>query len=145
MRVQAPVIAIALLSVGATVGLISLLHRLGWGKPVHGLQPELPLRPTEVVQVAVLNACGQPGLARRTMEFLRRYGVDVVEIGTLDSLVPHSALYEHLGELRAAHALARLLGLPEHAVHHRSDSTLYRHCTIVIGADYHQLRPFAAR
>lgn len=133
---------VAVLSVCVVVGFASVVHRLlvrAQGKPA-----ERP-RPGEAIQVRVLNACGYPGAARRTMEYLRHRGIDVVEIGTADTLLSHSVVWDHVHPPGFARYVARLMGIADSLVLARPDSSLLVHCSLILGLDVLQLRPFVSR
>ncbi len=98
----------------------------------------------EQIQVNVLNGCGQDGIARRTMDYLRARGFDVVEItnfGRFD--VDRSFVIDRVGDTLSAAKAAYALGIPDSLVTADIDSTLYLRCSIVLGRDYAALRPFA--
>jgi hypothetical protein len=139
------VTVVALLSLWVLLGSASLLHRLVVGKEKLVLAPQERLLPSETVQVRILNACGYPGAAQRLMQYLRRYGVDVVEIGTMAELMPRSCVWDHVGAPRYARSIARLVGIPDSLVQTRLDSSLFLHCSVVLGLDVLRLEPFARR
>ncbi len=97
----------------------------------------------EQIQVNVLNGCGQDGIARRTMDYLRARGFDVVEITNFDRLdVDRSFVIDRVGDTLSAAKAAYALGIPDSLVTSDIDSTLYLRCSIVLGKDYAVLRPF---
>lgn len=98
----------------------------------------------EQIQVNVLNGCGQDGIARRTMDYLRARGFDVVEITNFDRMdVAHSFIIDRVGDTLSAAKAAYALGIADSLVTADIDSTLYLRCSVVLGKDYATLRPFA--
>ena len=86
----------------------------------------------DVIQVEVRNACGEPGIAGRTREYLREYGFDVVEVVVID----------RSGDLRAAQNIARVLGIPEDRVIQEIREAYYLDASVHLGQDFASLRPF---
>lgn len=95
-----------------------------------------------VIQVNVLNACGETGLAAKVMEFLRLRGFDVVEIGNYPKKEEKSFVLDRLGDLRSARKVAYAMGIPDSLVVSAVDSTLFVRSTIVVGKDFPLLKPF---
>ena len=95
-----------------------------------------------VIQVNVLNACGETGLAAKVMEFLRLRGFDVVEIGNYPKKEEKSFVLDRLGDVRSARKVAYAIGVPDSLVVSALDSTLFVRSTVVIGKDFPLLKPF---
>ncbi len=95
-----------------------------------------------VIQVNVLNACGETGLAAKAMEFLRLRGFDVVEIGNYPKKEEKSLVLDRLGDLRSARKVAYAMGIPDTLVVSAVDSNLFVRSTVVIGKDFPLLKPF---
>jgi hypothetical protein len=95
-----------------------------------------------VIQVNVLNACGETGLAAKAMEFLRLRGFDVVEIGNYPKKEEKSFVLDRLGDLRSARKVAYAMGIPDTLVVSAVDSNLFVRSTVVIGKDFPLLKPF---
>lgn len=95
-----------------------------------------------VIQVNVLNACGETGLAAKVMEFLRLRGFDVVEIGNYPKKEEKSFVLDRLGDVRSARKVAYAIGVPDSLVVSAIDSTLFVRSTVVIGKDFPLLKPF---
>ncbi|MEN3027096.1 MAG: LytR C-terminal domain-containing protein [Chlorobiota bacterium] len=138
-------LATLLLGGFVALGSVSLVHRWTLAAGPLSLRTEERLLPGETLQVRILNACGYPKAARRMMEYLRRSGIDVVEIANAEVVMAHSAVWDHVGSQRLARYVARLAGLPEAAVLSCPDSNLYVHCSLVLGLDILQTMPFASR
>lgn len=94
------------------------------------------------IQVEVLNAAGESGLARTVTNYLRDKGVDVVDIGTYrEREFDNSIVIDRANNYRAAEAVAKVLGLPPERIVSKADSRLYLDVTVVIGKDYTMLTP----
>ncbi len=97
----------------------------------------------DVIQVEVRNACGEPGIAGRTREYLREYGFDVVEVGDHSTQdLERSVVIDRSGDLRAAQNIARVLGIPEDRVIQEIREAYYLDASVHLGQDFASLRPF---
>lgn len=92
------------------------------------------------IQVNVLNACGEPGLAAKVRNQLREVGFDVVEIGNYNTNIEESIVIDRLGDKLSSFKVSRALGINENSITQEIDSSLYLRSTVVIGADYKKLR-----
>lgn len=98
----------------------------------------------DILQVEVRNATTVEGLAGRTRTFLREAGFDVVEAGNYRQRdVPHSFVIDRVGNLEQAQRVAQSLGIGEDRVTQDIRDDLLLDATVVIGADYSTLPPFA--
>lgn len=95
-----------------------------------------------VIQINVLNACGETGLASKVKEFLRLRGFDVVEIGNFTSTEEKSFVLDRIGDMRSARKVAYAVGIPDSLVVSSIDSTLYLRSTVIIGKDFASLKAF---
>lgn len=135
---------------GATLFLVgSLIVRLFIYPPVSTQAQDVSTGKTVVIQLNILNGNGTNGIARQTMDFLRARGFDVVEIenytdssGKVFHNVQESFVIDRLGDTAAAAAVAASLGIPPARISKGIDSSLYIHCSVVLGADFSQLEPF---
>lgn len=93
----------------------------------------------ESIQVNVLNACGESGLASKTRKYLRKRGFDVVEVGNYGGILAKSIVIDRLGDKRSALKTAYALGINDSLVYQNIDSTLYLRNTVIIGKDYKSL------
>lgn len=128
---------------GVTLALVYAMV-VRFAAPQMGLDvgPEPRPSTTDIVQVEVLNGAGVSGLAREATEYLRSQGFDVVDVGNA-APTRTSHVLDRVGDPESATRVAQALGLDRDAV--RPDSGAYfLDCTVVIGQDYQQLRPFAA-
>lgn len=94
------------------------------------------------IQLNVINASGQQGIAKKTMNYYRERGFDVVEISTADTLSNISYVIDHLSDTISARNVAYAIGLSDSTIKHDYDTTLYLRASVVIGTDYLKLKPF---
>jgi LytR cell envelope-related transcriptional attenuator len=101
------------------------------------------VREGDQIQVNLLNGCGDQGVARRTMNYLRSAGFDVVEIDNYSRFsVQRSFVIDRVGDSVSAMKTAKILGIDDSLRVVRIDSTLYVRCSVVIGKDYRSLKPY---
>ena len=97
----------------------------------------------DIVQVEVLNGCGEPGLAGRATAYLREHNYDVVESGNyVDFDQPHSLVLDRVGNREAALGVAATLGIDEAYVREEVGDDYYLDASVVLGRDYRTLRAF---
>jgi hypothetical protein len=94
------------------------------------------------IQLNIINASGQQGIAKKTMNYYRERGFDVVEISTADTLSNISYVIDHLSDTISARNVAYAIGLSDSTIKHDYDTTLYLRASVVIGTDYFKLKPF---
>ncbi|MBM4151744.1 MAG: LytR family transcriptional regulator [Ignavibacteria bacterium] len=94
------------------------------------------------IQINIINATGMQGLAKKAMNYFRDRGFDVVEISTSDSLERTSYVIDHLSDTISARSVAFALGLTDSSVRHDYDTNLYLRASVVLGKNYHTLKPF---
>lgn len=94
------------------------------------------------IQLNIINASGQQGIAKKTMNYYRERGFDVVEISTADTLSNVSYVIDHLSDTISARNVAYAIGLSDSTIKHDYDTTLYLRASVVIGTDYFKLKPF---
>jgi hypothetical protein len=98
----------------------------------------------EYIQVEVLNACGEAGLAQRMTEYLRGRGFDVVNSGNHDSFdIERTHVLNRVTDPRPAREVARALGLAASSIVVQPDPGLYVEASILIGCDYESVAPFS--
>lgn len=90
----------------------------------------------EVIQINVLNGCGEKGLAGKVQKGLRRMGFDVVEVGNFSQEVGETIIIDRLGDRKSAYKLAHSLGIEEKYIFTDIDSTLYIRASLVLGENY---------
>lgn len=97
----------------------------------------------DIVQVEVLNGCGESGVAGTATAFLRDHDFDVVASGNyVDFAQPHSLVLDRVGNREAAVSVATALGIDEDYVREERDAGLYVDASVVLGRDFATLRPF---
>jgi len=101
---------------------------------------ELENTVAESIQVNVLNACGEKGLAGKTRKYLRNNGFDVVEIGNYNLELEKSIIIDRLGDKRSALKTAYALGIEDSLVYSNIDSSLFIRATVIIGKDFKMLK-----
>ncbi len=101
------------------------------------------VRQGDQIQLNLLNGCGDQGVARQTMNYLRKTGFDVVEIENYSRFsVQRSFVIDRVGDSLSAQKTAKALGIADSLLIRRVDSTLYVRCSVVLGKDYRTLKPF---
>mgnify|MGYP000011743680 CR=1 FL=1 len=131
--------SISFLVVAVVLLLGSLLWRMVIRPPVSA---ERQPGSGRVIQLRVLNGAGVPDLARQVQQYLRRRGFDVVEATNAPTPQPQSLVLDHYGDSLAAARVCYALGLAPTAVRQEIDSDLVLNCSVIIGYDWQQLRPF---
>ncbi len=96
----------------------------------------------EKIQINILNACGENGLASETNEYLRSYKFDVLEVGNYAEKIDKSMVIDRLGDMESAKKVAYAVGIPDSLIVTRIDSSLFIRTSIIIGKDYKKLSPF---
>ncbi len=86
------------------------------------------------VQVQVLNASGNDGMALRLTDFLRSRGYDVVDIGNAVATA-HTAIVDRSGKSGAATGVAEAMGLKNPPIRRQIDPKLFLDVTVVLGRD----------
>ena len=94
------------------------------------------------IQLQILNATNTQGIARRTTEYLRKRGFDVVQVKNANMQSLQSFVIRCTGDSASAARVAYALGIEERHIRTEIDTNLMLDCTVVIGDDYGVLRPF---
>lgn len=128
----------SILGVVSLVLLSSFVDSSLFNKPDVASLPKESSRRTfeEVIQINVLNGCGQQGLAGRVQKGLRRMGFDVVEVGNFEQTIDQTIIIDRLGDRKSAYKLAHTLGIDEKFIFTEIDSSLYIRASLVLGSDY---------
>ncbi len=121
---------------------LSLYSRVVLFKPVDTEIEDAKHTKQEVIQVAIINACGEKGIAAKAQKFMRSLGYDVVETGNSNEKLASSIVIDRLGDKKSAFKVAYALGINENQISKHIDSTLFLRATIIIGKDYKTLKPF---
>lgn len=97
----------------------------------------------DIVQVEVLNGCGESGIAGQVTQFLRDHDFDVVSSGNyVDFDQAQSLVIDRVGNREAALRVAAILGIDEAYVREEPGAGYYVDASVVIGQDYPSLRAF---
>jgi hypothetical protein len=107
-------------------------------------QENQPIEPVpQKTQIEVLNGCGISGLAKNTMEFLRKSDLDVVYMGNYKNFtVQKSQVMDRIGNKDIALKIASILGIGEEQVETEIDESKQVAASVIIGKDYQKLKPF---
>jgi len=97
----------------------------------------------DIIQVQVLNATEQNGLAQEMMEYLREQGFDVVETGNHPGgILEKSVIQDRVGNLDAAEQVALAVGLPASMISQDIKPEYFLDATLILGMDYNMLKPW---
>ena len=123
---------------------ISFVYRMYISPPVLSeVSDENKITHTEVLQVEVLNSLSTNGLASTVMIYLRNRKFDVVRIGNYpEKDQTKSFIIDRLGDSNSGIYLAKALGIADSLIKIDIDSSLFLRCSIVIGSDFRNLKPF---
>ncbi len=100
-------------------------------------------QPNLTIQLDVQNGTNENGVATKFTEYLRKNGVDVVEIGNYKSKdVERTLVIDRVGDKNKAKKVAQTLGVSEKNIIQQMNNTLYLDVTVVIGKDFNQLKPY---
>ena len=98
---------------------------------------------TVAIQLEVLNGTTEPKIAQRVREALRSGGFDVVDVGNYKlSNVERTMVIARTPDRSAAEAVASFFGIDKSRVLQQPDKNLYLDCSVIVGKDITQLRPF---
>lgn len=131
------------LSITAFVLLSSFIYKIIVAQPVN---PYVDNKNDEFyskqIQLNILNACGESGVAAKFKEYYRIKEFDVVEIGNYNKELDKSIVIDRIGDLRSAYKIAQIAGISDTLVVSSIDSTMYLRTTLVIGKDWRELDIF---
>ncbi|MCL5268451.1 MAG: LytR C-terminal domain-containing protein [Bacteroidetes bacterium] len=128
----------------AAVLLYSLIEHLLVHPPVLTERADLkaPTRIEQQIQISVRNECGADGVAMDFTNYLRERGFDVVE--TTNGSIFNRAVttvVDAAGNLQNAMRVAEALGVSKKNVITKPDPHAYVDVEVLIGEDYHKLKP----
>ncbi|MBE2190033.1 MAG: LytR C-terminal domain-containing protein [Desulfobulbaceae bacterium] len=137
-------LAIIFVLTGAVALLLSsFIDRVFISPPVSAsLSEDLKSNKQEVIQINILNASGEAGLAARAKEYLRGRGFDVVEIGNYSENLDKSIIIDRLGDINSAYKVAYAVGITDSLITSQIDSSLFLRSSIILGKDFALLKPF---
>jgi hypothetical protein len=130
---------LSIVSFSTIVLIASMSYKIFFGNPVTGKLDSKNDAVAESIQVSILNACGEDGIASKARTYLRLRGFDVVEVGNYSKTLNQSVIIDRLGDIRSAHKTAYALGIGDSLVYSNPDSSLYLRNTILIGKDFKNL------
>lgn len=93
-----------------------------------------------IIQLEVLNGCGEPGIANNYTHILRKNGFDVVETGNFERFdVEKTMVISRTVSIDNAKRVAAALGVAEENVIREDSPDFYLDVTVILGKDYLQL------
>ena len=96
----------------------------------------------KIIQVEILNGCGEPGVADRFRDYLRQDGFDVVNVGNyVEFTVDETMVIDRIGNLDNAKKVAEDIGINPKKAFPQLNSDYFVDVTVVIGRDYAKLLP----
>lgn len=115
-------------------------------KEITDTSKTLTNQPNLTIQLDVQNGTNENGVATRFTEYLRKNGVDVVEIGNYKSRdVEKTLVIDRSGDKNKAKKVAMTLGVNEKNIIQQMNNSLYLDVTVVIGKDFNELKPFTEK
>lgn len=100
-------------------------------------------QPNLSIQLDVQNGTNENGAAAKFTEYLRKYGIDVVEIGNYKSNdIDKTLVIDRSGDKNKAKKVANTLGVTERNIIQQLNNSLYLDVTVVIGNDFKELKPY---
>ena len=97
---------------------------------------------TQAIQLNILNACNEDGIANVAKNYLRARGFDVVEIGNYSQTVSKSFIIDRVGDIISAQKVAYAIGIDDSLIITKIDSGLFLRNTVVLGKNYIILKPY---
>lgn len=128
------------LSIVSLILLSSFVYRILISQPITPLvDDKKDTAFNKQIQLNILNACGESGVAAKFKEYYRIREFDVVEIGNFNKEIEKSMVLDRIGDIRSAFKVAQLVGINDSLVKSVVDSTMYLRTTLVIGKDWKNL------
>jgi len=132
--------AIGFLSVLLLILVLALLLRVVYPRIQSERSDRDPVLISNIIQLEVLNGCGEPGVASLFTSTLRSFGFDVVESGNFETFdMTETILISRNGDMASAKRVADALGIPEERILMEMSPEFYLDATLVIGSDYQSL------
>ncbi len=98
--------------------------------------------PSDIIQVEVLNGCGVNGVADTFTDYLRKNKFDVVNTDNYKSFNElNTMVIDRIGNMANAKKVAESLGVPEGSYFEQINNNYFVDVTVIIGKDYHKLKP----
>jgi hypothetical protein len=96
----------------------------------------------EIIQLDVLNGCGEKGVAQDFTDYLRKRNFDVVQTSNYKTFdVEESLVIDRTGDLEAAKKVAYALGISDKNIVQQINPDYYLNVSVVIGRDFNKLKP----
>ena len=100
-------------------------------------------KPSEIIQLEVLNGCGAGGIGDKFTNYLRTNKFDVVNVSNYISFdVDKSIVIDRTGNLENARSVADALGIDEKNIIQQINHDYFLDVSLIVGKDYNQLKPF---
>jgi hypothetical protein len=100
-------------------------------------------QPNLSIQLDVQNGTNENGVATGITDYLRKNGIDVVEIGNYKSKdIERTLIIDRVGDKNKAKKVAAVLGVNDKNIIQQLNNSLYLDVTVVIGKDYKELKPY---
>lgn len=100
-------------------------------------------KPSQIIQLEVLNGCGVSGVADKFTSFLRSNGFDVVQSGNYISFdIEKSLVIDRIGNRANALKVAKELGIDEKQVIQQLNNDYFLDVSLVVGKDFPVLKPY---
>ena len=132
--------AIGFLSVLLVLLILALITRLIYPRIVNERAESNSQLISEIIQIEVLNGCGEAGIANAFTGILRHNGFDVVETGNFDHFeLKETIVISRSGVLDNAKRVANALGVKEENVIREESPDYFLDVTVAVGHDYEQL------
>ncbi len=94
------------------------------------------------IQLDVLNGCGSAGAGSEITSYLRARGFDVVDLRNYKTFdVQETLIIDRVADRENAKRVAYALGVAESNIVEQLNPDYYVDVTVVIGKDYHSLKP----
>jgi hypothetical protein len=97
-------------------------------------------KPSDIIQVEVLNGCGIPGAATRFAEYLRANKFDVISTAN-DKEIDETLVIARTQNMQNAYTVAEALGVKKENVNQILNDDYFLDVSIIIGRDYYTLKP----
>lgn len=95
----------------------------------------------QIIQIEVLNGCGEPGIANNFTGILRKNGFDVVETGNFERFdLEETIIISRGNSVDNAYRVANALGVKKANVIREESPDFYLDVSIVLGQDYLELK-----
>src|SRR5271169_3805435 len=91
----------------------------------------------KVIQLDLLNGCGEKGIAAKLTTYLRKNGFDVVEMKNYKtSNIPQTLVIDRVGNLQSARQVAAAIGVSDKNVIQQLNPDYFVDVSVVIGKDF---------